>query len=109
MSTHADQSEGYHNLLHELARQKECENYRGSFGGHVRMRILSTTKYAVSEMLGYPKGKSAIEAAVSSEKNSESHRHYFIIYYSHCGIGFAKISCRPFGGRSGDQYKRVHP
>lgn len=48
-------------VLADLARQKECEIIRGSLQpDHVHMEISIPPKYAVSQVVGYIKGKSAI-------------------------------------------------
>jgi len=50
--------------FHELARQKGCEILSGHMAGdHVHMCIAIPPKYAVSEVIGYLKGKSAIAVA----------------------------------------------
>lgn len=51
-------------VFHELAKQKGCEIVSGHMAGdHVHMCILIPPKYAVSEVIGYLKGKSAIAVA----------------------------------------------
>ena len=51
-------------VFHELAKQKGCEIISGHMAGdHVHMCILIPPKYAVSEVIGYLKGKSAIAVA----------------------------------------------
>jgi len=48
-------------VFHELARQKNCEIVSGNIvKDHVHMCISIPPKYAVSEIIGYLKGKSAI-------------------------------------------------
>jgi len=50
--------------LHELARQKGCEIVGGHVvQDHIHMIISIPPKYAVSEVIGYIKGKSAIAIA----------------------------------------------
>ena len=50
--------------FHELARQRECEIIAGHIAiDHVHMCISIPPKYAVSEIIGYLKGKSAIAIA----------------------------------------------
>ena len=50
--------------FHELARQKGCEIVGGAIvQDHVHMLISIPPKYAVSEIVGYLKGKSAIAVA----------------------------------------------
>ena len=51
-------------VFHELARQKGCEIISGHMAmDHVHMCIAIPPKYAVSEVIGYLKGKSAIAVA----------------------------------------------
>ena len=51
-------------VFHELARQKNCKIESGSMvKDHVHMCISIPPKYAVSEVIGYLKGKSAIAIA----------------------------------------------
>ena len=51
-------------VFHELARQKGCEIISGHMAtDHVHVCIAIPPKYAVSEVIGYLKGKSAIAVA----------------------------------------------
>jgi len=51
-------------IFHELARQKECEIVGGNLvQDHVHMIISIPPKYAISDIIGYLKGKSAIAMA----------------------------------------------
>ena len=51
-------------VFHELAKQKGCEIVSGHMAGdHVHRCISIPPKYAVSEVIGYLKGKSAIAVA----------------------------------------------
>ena len=51
-------------VFRELARQRSCEILEGHIvGDHVHMLIKIPPKYAVSEVVGYIKGKSAISVA----------------------------------------------
>ena len=51
-------------VFHELARQKECEVIEGHLLlDHVHMQISIPPKYAVSRVVGFIKGKSAIHVA----------------------------------------------
>ncbi len=50
--------------FHELARQKGCEIVGGHIvRDHIHMILSMPPKYAVSEVIGYLKGKSAIAVA----------------------------------------------
>ena len=51
-------------VFHELARQKECEIVEGHLmADHVHMLMSIPPKYAVAQVLGFLKGKSAIHIA----------------------------------------------
>ena len=51
-------------VLHELASHKECKIHEGHMkGDHLHMLISIPPKYAVSQVVGYIKGKSAIHIA----------------------------------------------
>ena len=51
-------------VFHELARHKECRIEEGHLmADHVHMLISIPPKYAVSQVVGYIKGKSAIHIA----------------------------------------------
>lgn len=51
-------------VFHELARQKECQVIEGHLLlDHVHMLISIPPKYAVSRVVGFIKGKSAIHVA----------------------------------------------
>ena len=51
-------------ILRRLARQKECEIEEGHLmADHVHILISILPKYAVSQVMGYIKGKSAIHIA----------------------------------------------
>jgi putative transposase len=51
-------------VLRELAQQKQCEILEGKLMiDHVHMLIAIPPKYAVSQVIGYIKGKSAIHIA----------------------------------------------
>ncbi|MBM9616176.1 IS200/IS605 family transposase [Desulfobulbus rhabdoformis] len=66
-------------VLHELARQKESRVLEGHLQpDHVHMLISIPPKYAVSQVVGYMKGKSAIHIA----------RTYLGQKKNHCGMSF---------------------
>ena len=51
-------------VFRELARRKECEIHEGHvMPDHVHMMISVPPKYAVAQVIGYIKGKSAIHTA----------------------------------------------
>ena len=51
-------------MFHELARQRESKIHKGHLhGDHVHMYISIPPKYAVAQVIGFIKGKSAIHIA----------------------------------------------
>ncbi|HDL07235.1 MAG TPA: IS200/IS605 family transposase [Desulfobacteraceae bacterium] len=62
-------------VFRELALQKECKVLEGHLmGDHVHMLVSIPPKYAVSQVVGYIKGKSAIHIA----RTYAGHRHNFV-------------------------------
>ena len=62
-------------VFRELALQKESKVLEGHLmGDHVHMLVSIPPKYAVSQVVGYIKGKSAIHIA----RTYSGHRHNFI-------------------------------
>ncbi len=83
-------------VLRELARQKESEILEGKLLiDHVHMLIAIPPKYAVSQVIGYLKGKSAIHIARTfggRQKNSTGEHFWARGYYvSTVGIDEAVI------------------
>ena len=75
-------------VFHELARQKGCGIVSGHIAmDHVHMCISIPPKYAVSEVIGYLKGKSAIAVARQFEVRR--------------GISMVRIYGRGYGGFNG--------
>lgn len=73
-------------LFHDLARQRECKIEKGHImPDHVHMLISIPPKYSVSQVVGYIKGKSAIQIArrfMKKERNFTGYhfwaRGYFV-------------------------------
>ena len=60
-------------VMKELARQKESEILQGALmPDHVHMLIAIPPKYAVSSVIGYIKGKSAIYIAINFRGKKET-------------------------------------
>ena len=78
-------------IFHELSRQKECVIEEGHImPDHVHMLISIPPKYKVSEVIGFIKGKSAIQIArqfMNREKNFTGYhfwaRGYFVTTVGH--------------------------
>ena len=67
-------------VFHELARQKECRVIEGHLlGDHVHMLISIPPKYAVSQVIGFIKGKSAIHVArtIGGRKKNFTGQHFW--------------------------------
>ena len=78
-------------VFHEHARQKGCEIVGGSIvQDHVHMLISIPPKYAVSEVIGYLKGKSAIAVArqFSGRKRNFNGEQFWARGYAVSTIGF---------------------
>jgi len=66
-------------VFRELARQKECEVHEGHcMSDHVHMMISIPPKYAVAQIIGYIKGKSAIHMARNYRTEKEFYRSKFL-------------------------------
>ncbi len=62
-------------IFHELADQRECKIEEGHLmGDHVHMCVSIPPKYAVSKIVGYIKGKSAIMIARQFGKEARNFR-----------------------------------
>ncbi|MBU3915163.1 IS200/IS605 family transposase, partial [bacterium] len=65
-------------VLRELARQKECHVLEGNLlPNHVHMLVSIPPKYAVAQVIGYIKGKSAIHIARNYFKHKNASGHKF--------------------------------
>jgi putative transposase len=77
-------------VLHELARQKESRILEGHLQpDHVHMLISIPPKYAVSQVVGYMKGKSAIHIARTylGKKKNYSGMHFWARGYFVSTVG----------------------
>lgn len=77
--------------FHELARQKGCEIVGGNIvQDHIHMLISIPPKYAVSEIIGYLKGKSAIAIArhFSGRKRNFNGEQFWARGYAVSTVGF---------------------
>lgn len=86
-------------ILHELARQKECRIEEGHLmGDHVHMLISIPPKYAVSQVVGYLKGKSAIPIArtYQGRKKNFTGYHFWARGYWVSTVGKDEESVRKY-------------
>jgi len=77
--------------FHELAKQKGCEIVGGNIvRDHIHMIISIPPKYAVSEVVGYIKGKSAIAIArqFAGRKRNFNGEQFWARGYSVSTVGF---------------------
>ena len=85
--------------FHELARQKGCQIVEGHMSSdHVHMCISIPPKYAVSEVIGYLKGKSAIAVArqFAGRKTNFSGEHFWSRGYAVSTVGFEENKIRDY-------------
>ena len=85
--------------FHELARQKGCQIVEGHMSGdHVHMCISIPPKYAVSEVISYLKGKSAIAVArqFAGRKKNFNGEHFWSRGYAVSTVGFEENKIRDY-------------
>lgn len=77
-------------ILHELAKQKECQITEGSLSlDHIHMCIEIPPKYAVASVIGFLKGKSAIAVArLQGKARNYTGAHFWARGYAVSTIGF---------------------
>ena len=77
-------------IFHELARQKECQILEGHLmPDHVHMVITIPPKYAVSAVIGFLKGKSAIAVArLQGKERNFTGEHLWARGYAVSTVGF---------------------
>ena len=86
-------------VFHDLARQKESEILQGHMVmDHVHMLIKIPPKYAVAEIVGYIKGKSAIAVArqFSGRKRNFSGERFWARGYAVSTVGFEEAQVRRY-------------
>jgi len=86
-------------VFHELARQKECQIIEGHLlPDHVHMCIEIPPKYAVSSVIGFVKGKSAIAIArrfKGKQRNFEG-ENFWARGYAVSTVGFEEAVVRRY-------------
>lgn len=86
-------------VLHELARQKECKIIEGHLRpDHVHMCIEIPPKYAVASIIGFMKGKSAIAIArqFGGKDKNFTGEHFWARGYAVSTVGFEIASVRKY-------------
>lgn len=85
-------------ILHELARQKECQIVEGHvMPDHVHMCILIPPKFAVASVTGFLKGKSAIAVArLRGKERNFTGEHFWARGYAVSTVGFNEEQIRRY-------------
>ncbi len=86
-------------IFHALARQKECEIVEGHImSDHVHMMIRIPPKYAVSSVIGFIKGKSAIAIArqFSGRQRNFNGENFWARGYAVSTVGFNEEEIRTY-------------
>ena len=85
------------NIFHELARQKECRIVEGHLmPDHVHICIEIPPKYAVSSVIGFMKGKSAIAIASCGQTRNFTGEHFWARGYAVSTVGFELEQVRAY-------------
>jgi putative transposase len=96
-------------VLRELAQHKECEIEEGRLlVDHVHILISIPPKYAVSQVVGYLKGKSAIWIArtYSGRKRNFSGQHFWARGYYVSTVGRDEETIRAYIQRQEEEDRR---
>jgi putative transposase len=85
-------------ILHELAKQKECQIIEGHLmADHVHMCILIPPKHAVSSVIGFLKGKSAIAIArLQGKERNFAGETFWARGYAVSTVGFNEDQVRKY-------------
>ena len=86
-------------ILHELARQKECQILEGhAMADHIHILIQIPPKYAVSSIIGFPKGKSTIAIALHfpGKIRNFTGEHFWARSYAVSTVGFEEEHVRKY-------------
>jgi putative transposase len=97
-------------LLHELARQKECKILEGHLcNDHVHILISIPPKYSVSLVIGFIKGKSAIQIARTylGQKKNFSGMHFWARGYFVSTVGADEEMIRAYIQKQETEDKRL--
>ena len=91
-------------IFHELARQKECLIVEGHLmRDHVHMCISIPPKHAVSSVIGFMKGKSALAIArqFSGKQRNFNGENFWARGYAVSTVGFEEDAVTPLYTRTG--------
>jgi putative transposase len=96
-------------VINELARQKECKIIEGRLvGDHVHMVISIPPKYAVAQIIGFMKGKSAIWVArMSGRRKNFIGQNFWAGGYCVSTIGLDDETVREYVKRQEEEDKKL--
>jgi putative transposase len=97
-------------LLHSLARQKECKILEGHLQpDHVHILISIPPKYSVAQVIGFIKGKSAIHIArmYLGQKKNYSGMHFWARGYFVSTVGVDEETISNYIRNQEDEDKRL--
>ena len=97
-------------VLHELASHKESRIHEGHMkGDHLHMLISIPPKYAVSQVVGYIKGKSAIYIARNyvGKRRNLTGQHFWARGYYVSTVGIDEEAIRKYIRHQEDEDRRV--
>ncbi len=97
-------------IFHDLARQKECKIIEGHLmPDHVHILISIPPKYAVSQVVGFLKGKSAIQLARSflGRKRNYMGHHFWARGYLVSTVGKDEETVRQYIQRQEKEDQRI--
>ena len=93
-------------IFHALARQKECQIIEGHvMQDHVHMCIAIPPKYAVAQVIGFLKGKSAIAIArqFGGKERNFTGEHFWARGYAVSTVGFELEQIRAYSRKQEDE------
>lgn len=92
-------------IFHELAKQKECRIVEGNLSkDHVHMCIEIPPKYAVSSVIGFLKGKSAIAIArMGWKERNYTGARFWARGYAVSTVGFDEEIIRKYIREQGEE------
>ncbi|MBI5788537.1 MAG: IS200/IS605 family transposase [Candidatus Schekmanbacteria bacterium] len=97
-------------IFRDLARQKECEILEGHLlPDHVHMLIAIPPKYAVAQVIGFIKGKSAIQIArnFAGRKKNFTGQHFWARGYYVNTVGRDEQAVRNYIKQQEEEDKRL--
>ena len=97
-------------VLHELARRKECRIEEGNLSSdHVHMLVSIPPKYAVSQVVGFIKGKSAIHIARNYGERSRNFvgEHFWARGYYVSTVGRNERKIREYIAQQENEDRRL--